>query len=73
MFSTEGHIFPLDKRFRLKPWENKEESKTEEESTRVMSVVNVASNSSFYNVSTCTCIFIWKQISILKSLINFEI
>jgi hypothetical protein len=42
VFSTEGHIFPLDKRFRLKPWENKEESKTEEESTRVMSVVNVA-------------------------------
>jgi hypothetical protein len=35
VFSTEGHIFPLDKRFRLKPWENKEESKTEEESTRV--------------------------------------
>lgn len=52
VFSTEGHIFPLDKRFRIKPWENKEESKTEEESTKVMSVVNVASNSSFYNCDT---------------------
>ena len=47
VFSTEGHVFPIDKRFRVKPWEET----VEEEKPKVMSVVNVASNSTFFNVS----------------------
>lgn len=51
VFSTEGHIFPIDKRFRVKPWEDAD-LKTEKESLNVMSVVNVASNSSFHNCNS---------------------
>lgn len=55
MFSTEGHIFPIDKRFRTKPWEeNDYEDETTEENSDPKDVVTVAyntNNNSFYNVS----------------------
>lgn len=52
VFTTEGHVFPIDKRFRVKPWEEdtETEEKEKETVTKVMSVVNVADNSTF-NVS----------------------
>lgn len=45
-------MFPIDKRFRVKPWEEdtQTEEKEKESVTKVMSVVNVADNSTF-NVS----------------------
>ncbi|XP_052083872.1 ER degradation-enhancing alpha-mannosidase-like protein 1 isoform X1 [Mytilus californianus] len=48
VFTTEGHVFPIDKRFRVKPWEDTQTEEKEKESvTKVMSVVNVADNSTF--------------------------
>ncbi|XP_071122942.1 ER degradation-enhancing alpha-mannosidase-like protein 1 isoform X2 [Mytilus edulis] len=49
VFTTEGHVFPIDKRFRVKPWEEdtETEEKEKETVTKVTSVVNVADNSTF--------------------------
>lgn len=52
VFNTEGHVFPIDDRFRRKPWET-EGAESEAPST-VLSVVNVKKNSTFSNVSWMT-------------------
>lgn len=52
VFNTEGHVFPIDDRFRRKPWET-EGAESEAPST-VLSVVNVKKNSTFSNVSWIT-------------------
>ena len=59
LFNTEGHVFPIDERFRRKPWE--EEEKAPQSSSTVLSVVNVKKNSSFSNVRSlsplCLAVF----------------
>lgn len=52
VFTTEGHIFPIDKRFRTKPWEENS-NQQEDESPGLKDVVTVANyvanSTSFYN------------------------
>lgn len=52
VFNTEGHVFPIDDRFRRKPWET--EGVGSEAPSTVLSVVNVKKNSTFSNVSWIT-------------------
>lgn len=50
VFNTEGHVFPIDDRFRRKPWET--EGVGSEAPSTVLSVVNVKKNSTFSNCET---------------------
>nr|AJA37905.1 EDEM-like protein 1 [Littorina littorea] len=45
LFTTEGHILPIDRRWRTKPWEEEEEDRIDEEE-KAASVIDVRHNNS---------------------------
>ena len=50
LFTTEGHVLPIDRRWRRKPWEGDGEEDGDD-NVKVVSMVDVRHNSS--NVSGC--------------------
>lgn len=51
LFNTEGHIFPINQKFRRKPWEEESEV-TGESLLKEPVIVDARTNRTFSNVST---------------------